>query len=79
MKITSPQGKGLLERFKEVKVGQSCVFPSPLPALSNTMTQAFLVSRKPGKEWEFRLFWYGVEIGSAKAEIKGDELILEVL
>lgn len=79
MKITSPQGKGLLERFKAVKVGQPCVFPSPLPSLSKTVTQAFLISCKPGKEWEFRLFWHGVEIGTAKAEVKGDELILEVL
>ena len=31
-----------------------------------------------GKFWEFKLFWHGVEVGTVTAEIKADQLELEV-
>lgn len=78
LKTTSPQGKGLIERFKSLKVGQPCLFPSLLPSLSNASIQAFLLEVRPGKYWEFKLFWHGVEVGTVTAEVKADQLELEV-
>lgn len=78
LKTTSPQGKGLIERFKALKIGQPCLFPSLLPSLSNASIQAFLIETHPGKFWEFKLFWHGVEVGTVTAEIKEDQLELEV-
>lgn len=78
LKTTSPQGKGLIERFKGLKVGQPCLFPSLLPSFSNASIQAFLIETHINKSWEFKLFWHGVEVGTVTAKIHGDQLELEV-
>lgn len=78
LKTTSPKGKGLLERFKALKVGQPCLFPSLLPSLSGSPIQAVLIDFQDN-EWEFKLFWRGVEIGAAEAHVVKDQIEFEVL
>ena len=69
----------LIERFRSLKVGQHCVFPSPLEHFFTQPVQAFLVSEQKGEYWEFSLLWMGVCIGSSVAEIRGDSLVLEII
>ena len=79
LKLTSTLAKGLIERFEGLTVGQPCVFPTLLPALSSNSVQAFLLNAKAGQYWEFRLFWHGVEIGMGTAIVAGEYLELETL
>lgn len=84
MKSTSAIGKAIISRFAALKVGQPCVFPTPVPGLSQEATQAILrettwdAAVQKGY-WIFTLYWHGCHIGDVTAEVVETELTMEVL
>lgn len=84
MKITSAVGKGLVERFKAMKVGESATFPTVLPGIDADASQAILREStwdaKLNKGyWDFAMYWKGIHVADVMAEVVEGELLLEVL
>jgi hypothetical protein len=84
MKATGNVGKGLIERFKGLAIGQSCTFPTVLPGIDAEASQAILrestwnATTEKGY-WEFALYWKGIHVADVIAEVVEGELLLEVL
>lgn len=72
--------KALVERFKSLAIGTPCVFPTPFPGLSAEACQVVLRERTvDGTFWEFALFWHGCDMGAVFAEVKENQLVLDML
>jgi hypothetical protein len=84
MKSTSPMGKELLGKVKDLKLGESVKFPPILPGLNQVDSVAVLRERSWDETlqkgyWEFGLYWMGVYVSDVNLEVVDGELFAEVL
>lgn len=78
MNINESPGKEYITLLDSLVLGDVMELPSPLTGLSEEKTTATLTATNGGTKWNFRLDWYGIEYGRAKAELNGQNLEFKV-
>ncbi|KVR21711.1 hypothetical protein WK13_34805 [Burkholderia ubonensis] len=78
--LTAPGAKELIETLRATPVGDSVLFPSPMPGIdASARLQGMVLEAADEKWWRIGLYWQSVSLGEITVELHENKLILETL